>query len=67
MGEAKHLETQLMSPAVLNPSAEMLVQVPPCIVILLLHLAQTDDCFLILLFLVLKSVRNKVVSAELQQ
>lgn len=56
MGEAKQLETQLMSPAVLIPTAEMLVQVPlglgHCIVILLLHLTQIDDYFLILLFLV---------------
>lgn len=58
MGKAKQLETQLMHPAVLIPSAEMFVQVPPgpghCIVILLLHFTQTDDYFLILLFLVSK-------------
>lgn len=56
MGEAKQLETQLMSPAVLIPTAEMLVQVPlglgHCIIIFLLHLTQIDDYFLILLFLV---------------
>lgn len=56
MGEANQLETQLMSPAVLIPSAEMLVQVPRgprhCFLILLLRWMQTDEYFLILLFLV---------------
>lgn len=70
MGEAKQLETLLMSPAVLIPSAEMLVQVPPgpghCIVILLLQLTQIDDYFLILLFLVNRSEMRQF-SAELQQ
>lgn len=70
MGEAKQLETQLMSPAVLIPSAEMLVQVPPgpghCIIILLLHLTQIDDYFLILIFLGSKS-ETRHFSAELQQ
>lgn len=40
MGEANQLETQLLSPAVLIPSVEMLIQVPPCFLILLLHLTQ---------------------------
>lgn len=65
MGAAKHLGTQLMSPAVPIPSAEMLVQVPlgpgHCILIPLLHLTQIDDYFLILLFLVSPWVRNKAV------
>lgn len=70
IGEAKQLETQLMIPAVLIPSAEVFVQVPPgpghCIAILLLHLTQIDDYFFILLFLVSES-ETRQFSAELQQ
>lgn len=53
-GEANQLETQLMSPAVLIPSAEMLIQVHQgprrCFLILLLCLTQMDDYFFLLLF-----------------
>lgn len=63
-GEANQLETQLMSLAVLIPSAEMLVQVPQgprhCFLILL-RLTQMDDYFFLLPFPVSQWVRNKAV------
>jgi len=70
LGEDNQLEAQLMSPAVLIPSAEMLVQVSlgprRSSLILLLRLTQMDDYFFFFLFQLVFESETKHLSAELQ-